>query len=267
MRRLDFRGAKVGRCNICGEHGKLTEDHTPPKGCYKPGAYEVQRLHDALYGDHKATKVRANSGLRFRSLCARCNNEKLGGVYDPALISFVNQLHAVVRFRDTLPPTLSVPGEPQKIMRAVYGHIAAAAVDAYGTSNRHEQFRDWFLNGEAPVPGGATFHYWLYPFQPQVVVRGCVFTPVIGTNTKFYGWVMKVYPVAFLIVLHREDARLHLPELSHYGKLGLNETTNLQINPHLIMPPNWPEADPGEDGMVLLGDGAVRSTEVKGRRR
>lgn len=26
------KGPKVGRCNICGEVGPLTEDHVPPKG-------------------------------------------------------------------------------------------------------------------------------------------------------------------------------------------------------------------------------------------
>lgn len=31
------RGAKVGQCNICGDIGKLTEDHTPPKGCNNIG--------------------------------------------------------------------------------------------------------------------------------------------------------------------------------------------------------------------------------------
>ncbi len=29
--RLNTRGPQYGKCNICGEEGKLTDDHTPPK--------------------------------------------------------------------------------------------------------------------------------------------------------------------------------------------------------------------------------------------
>lgn len=264
---LAFRGPKDGRCNICGEYGKLTEDHTPPKGCFNPGAFEVQRLNDALNNQHKVRKVRANTGLRFRSLCAKCNNEKLGGIYDPALIAFTNQLSSMVRFRETLPPTLAVQAEPQKIMRAVYGHIAAAAVDAYGTHKDHEHFRDWFLNGRGLAPAGAHFHYWLYPFKPQVIVRGFAFTPAIGGNALFVGWLMKFYPVAFLIVMSRQDARLRLPDLRDHEGLPLDAKVDLAIDLRSTIPPNWPELDPGENGLVFSGDHALRSTEARRRRR
>lgn len=267
MKPLEFRGPKEGRCNICGEHGKLTEDHTPPKACISPGAFDVQRLNDALNHQHKARKVRANTGLRFRSLCAKCNNEKLGGIYDPALVSFTNQLSAMVRFRETLPQTLTVQVEPQKIMRAVYGHLAAASVDAYGTHKDHELFRDWFLSGSGAVPLGVHFHFWLYPFKPQVIVRGFAFTPVIGGNSLFVGWLMKFFPVAFLIVMSRQDAPLRLPDLRAYEDLPLDAKVDVAIDLRSILPPNWPEADPGENGVVISGDHALRSTEARRRRR
>ncbi|GAB3100517.1 hypothetical protein GCM10027159_24160 [Lysobacter terrae] len=89
------RGAKSGACNICGIVGPLTEDHTPPKGCVRPTAMELQHVTHALEAG-KAIKTKANDGVKYRTLCARCNNALLGGRYDPVLIGFVNQVSGLL---------------------------------------------------------------------------------------------------------------------------------------------------------------------------
>ncbi len=79
------RGAKSGTCNICGVDGPLTEDHTPPKGCVRPTAMELQHVTHRIDAG-KAIKTKAQDGVKYRTLCARCNNTLLGGRYDPVLI-------------------------------------------------------------------------------------------------------------------------------------------------------------------------------------
>lgn len=71
------RGAQSGMCNICGDDGPLTEDHTPPKGCVRPTAMELQHVTHRLHAG-KAIKTKAQDGVKYRTLCARCNNTLLG---------------------------------------------------------------------------------------------------------------------------------------------------------------------------------------------
>lgn len=258
---LEFRGPKNGRCNICGEEGPLTEDHTPPKGCYRPTAMEVQHLHEALACESGARRYRANNGVRFRSLCARCNNEHLGANYDLALIEFSKRLSQAAMFSETLPSAFSIRGKPQKIARSVFGHLAAAAVDGYGKWKGYEELRDWFLSGKGALPADLSLHYWFYPFKPQVIVRGFGFTPMAGSQSIFVGWVIKFFPVAFLFVTHDDGAKLDLPEMGMDSALELDAEVELPISLRPVVQPNWPEAHAGEHGMVLSGDYAMRAVE------
>lgn len=265
---LRFKGAAVGRCNICGDFGKLTEDHTPPKGCYRPTSFDIQHLHQALGQEPRTRRYRSNNGVRFRSLCARCNNELLGGSYDKALIEFTRRVSQFTRFRGVLPRVTTVSAQPQKVMRSVFGHLAAAAVDGYGQWEGYVEFREWFLTGEGQVPSGFRFHYWLYPYKPQVIVRGFGFIPEFGIQRPFIGWLIKFFPLAFLIVRQEEEHTLQLADLTAFDRLPLGEEAELPLYLDHIVDPNWPEANPGDTGVILTGDHALRADEVsiRGRR-
>lgn len=53
------KGPKRGLCNICGEHGDLTEDHVPPKGTIK-----FPRM--TLYGIGEVLNAQAEKDRRGR---------------------------------------------------------------------------------------------------------------------------------------------------------------------------------------------------------
>jgi hypothetical protein len=87
--KIATRGSKTGICNICGMHGKLTEDHTPPKGSIKIGQVELQHIVNYLSNEKPASKGRLlQNGVKYRTLCSSCNNTYLGAKYDPAVIEF-----------------------------------------------------------------------------------------------------------------------------------------------------------------------------------
>ncbi|PTU32407.1 hypothetical protein [Stenotrophobium rhamnosiphilum] len=258
---LVFRGASAGQCNICGEFGKLTEDHTPPKGCYRPTAMEVQHLHQALSAEPLPRKYKTNNGVRFRSLCAHCNNALLGGLYDPALIKFSTQVARLAMFQDSLPRNMAIPGQPQKIMRSIYGHLAAATVNGYGQWSGYEELSHWFLSGKGQLPAGLKLYYWFYPYKPQIIVRGFGFTPMIGSGSIFVGWVMKFFPLAFLFVNQEEGIALDLPEMSVYSDLPMDAEIDLHIPLRPTTHPRWPESYVGEHGLILSGNHAMRTIE------
>lgn len=109
---------------MCGESGPLTEDHTPPKGCYKPTQVEIQSLLRRLSNTAEGKRSRfSQNGVKYRTLCHRCNNTLLGATYDPEFISFVNHVAALFNSQIALPEVLSVPGQPQAILRSLLGHI------------------------------------------------------------------------------------------------------------------------------------------------
>ena len=162
---------------------------------------------------------------------------------------------------------MPVAAQPQKIMRSVFGHLAAAAVDGYGQWKDHAELRDWFLSGSGRLPTGIKIHYWLYPFKPQVIVRGFGFSPALGRGSIFVGWVLKFFPVAFLIVTHKDGHVLDLPDLSTHDHLALDDTIDLPLNLRPLVHPDWPEAYPGENGIILSGQHAMRAVEKRIVRR
>ena len=167
--RIVTRGAKSGACNICGSEGLLTQDHTPPKGCVRPTAMELQHVAGRLDAGN-AIKTKAHDGVKYRTLCARCNNALLGGRYDPLLIDFTKRVSDLLASDLVLPAIMTVPTKPALLMRAIWGHLAAVGVDRYAKGPRTEEWRDFFLGETLPVPAGTSFYYWIYPYRRQALV-------------------------------------------------------------------------------------------------
>ena len=106
-------GPKVGTCNICGTYGPLTLDHTPPKGAVTIRPVRLRSVVGEL-ADSKpelpASRVLQN-GVRYRSLCANCNNSILGAKYDPSYIDFVKHLRAYVETPIEVPEIVHIAFE------------------------------------------------------------------------------------------------------------------------------------------------------------
>jgi hypothetical protein len=133
---INTRGPSHGQCNICGEIGKLTEDHTPPKSCRGVRLSEMDSLLTRISRD-PSDRARRKSRSRpcFRSLCARCNNVLLGSIYDPALADFCSSVRQAADTKLHLPNFFAIEIEPQKVMRSVLGHLAAQGVNRYGRAD------------------------------------------------------------------------------------------------------------------------------------
>lgn len=209
------KGAKEGACNICGSHGPLTEDHTPPKGCVRPTAVEIQHVTHRL-DVGRAIKSKANDGVKYRTLCARCNNLLLGSRYDPALIDFTSKVSKLLTSSILLPATSMIRAKPALIIRAVWGHLAAVGVDRYQKGARTEEWRDFFLDESRPVPQGANFYYWIYPYRRQVLIRDAVVGD-LQDHSRTAFWLMKFYPIAFAFWQPASgNATLPLRDLASY---------------------------------------------------
>jgi hypothetical protein len=252
------RGPKNGQCNICGEIGPLTEDHTPPKGCYKPTQVELQSLLRRLAKvPSKERKSRhSQNGVKFRTLCHRCNNSLLGAEYDPPFIAFVNQIAQILRSTIALPSTLPIPAQPQAILRSLLGHMAAQGVDRYEKGAITETLRDYFLDTALPLPEGIRVFYWAYPHRSHVMVRDAAYLE-LGHGKPFALWFLKFFPIAFLVAWD-EPGRLPFPvqQLHHWGELPYEAEVELPVSLRPLPPELWPEA-PTETSVIVYGQEAL----------
>lgn len=258
--RIATRGAREGRCNICGEVGKLTEDHTPPKGCYKPKQVELQSILRRLTATTEGPGSRiSQNGVKYRTLCARCNNGLLGANYDPCFIDFVNQIAALLNSQLILPPTMFVKGNPQAIMRALLGHLAAQGVDRYLKGPLTEAYRDYFLDTSLPLPEGLEVFYWVYPFQSHVMARDAVYVD-FGDQQPVMIWILKFFPVAFMVTWKMGFiSPFPLMELSQWRDVPFAEEVELPVRLVPLPPEGWPEA-PTDNSTVAYGREAINVT-------
>lgn len=266
-RRLLYFGSKFGICNICGDEGPLTKDHTPPKGCVRPTAVQVRALIDAVAPEvnEKSRFSKSPDGVKWQTICSRCNTDKLGGNYDQALIHFANVVSHIAKSPLELPDTIRVEIEPQKVMRAVFGHIAATGVDRYQKGPHTEYLREWFLSGKGPLPETWKFFCWLYPMKTQVLARDWnavnISSNLPEEQRLFSMWFMKFFPLGFLLTMNETPGlalrglsanakdRVDLTELTGFGTLPPNSRATVRLLVRPTIHADWPQ-NPGDGWAV-----------------
>ena len=251
-------GPKVGRCNICGAVGPLTEDHSPPKSCHRPKAVQVRHIVDLLAAERSPTERPSRilqNGLKFKTLCHQCNNDYLGLRYDPALANFTNAVSSFLTSSITLPEVANIRGNPQRMMRSIFGHVAAQGVDRYLKGKETEQLVEWFKDDTAVLPEGIRFYYWPFPHQDCIVFRDAAYLQISRSDVCVI-WLMKFFPVSFLMTFEKTlNPMFNLPLLSNYHDLLPVEVV-LPLVLKDIPPRYWPEA-PAEDSAITFGREAM----------
>jgi hypothetical protein len=104
----------IGYCNICNQQAILTWDHVPPKGSIKLTPVEIRAFLDTIgesdgipveyYGDYSHRRQFhqrrfSQNGVKYRSICAECNNKRLGARYDPEVKRVSDEVATLVRSR------------------------------------------------------------------------------------------------------------------------------------------------------------------------
>jgi len=251
------RGPVHGQCNICGEVGKLTEDHTPPKGCIKVGQVVIQHIVQRLAVEAPHKKGRSSqNGVKYRTICHRCNNSLLGAKYDIAFNQFVNTAGEYLKSTLALPPVVSVKGKPQKIMRAVLGHISAQGVDRYLKGPETESVRDYFLDDSQCLPASINVYYWVFPYNRQVLVRDCAYLDLLVGKPVAIRF-MKFFPMAFMVTWQEpEDYKFDLPNMGAWRSIAIDDEVEMPIPLKKVVHPYWPDA-PSETSVVTYGQEAI----------
>jgi len=183
----------------------------------------------------------------------------LGSKYDPPFIFFVNGVSDILNSRLQLPFTIHVRSQPQALMRALFGHISAQGVNRFLKGPHTEEIRDYFLNQATPLPKGFSIYYWAFPYQRYVLARDAGYTN-LQTHTTFAFWLLKLFPIAFFIVLDRQvELPFPVQRLDQWGDRPFEFEVDLPVTLRFLPPQEWPET-PTSFSAVLYGKEAIHAT-------
>ena len=202
----------------------------------------------------------SQGGTHFRSICHSCNTELLGREYDPELAKFANTISGSARTAYesglSLPESLLVWMKPQRVARAVAGHVMAAnaAWEVASPPVRApfpSALRAYLLDYHAPLPHEVEIYYWVYPHRHQVVVKGAA---KVSFSRKWVllGHIIKFFPLGFWILWSRpQHVTIRLPLLVPERHMEIDEMRQVCVNLRRIPRHDYPEG-PADDEVVFF---------------
>lgn len=262
--RFRVKGPLVGTCAICGQRDRLTEDHVPPKGATRITPIELRELTDRLSLEPPRKKSEfSQNGVKFRSICATCNNVRLGAECDPDLIKLCAAGKALLQTPIYIPDQ-AVSIRPARALRAIVGHMLATGSGA-PAGPWEQSMAAYFLDTGAPLPRQINCFYWPYPWPDQVIVRfATIGFPGTGRPPLSFK-LLKFFPYAFMLTWEKPDVyQIPFPDLARYGAFDRNRYASVPvpIAQGTIPHQRWPEA-PTEDAMILYSGSSVHAEPRK----
>jgi hypothetical protein len=224
---------------------------------------EMRTILQTLSGDPNKNKfVISQNGVKYRTLCEACNG-RLGREYDPVLNEFANNVALYVRSPLHLPPIINVETKPQKLIRAILGHLVAAKSELDDVVF-DQQVRDFIFDETASLPEEINVFYWIYPYPIQVVIRDIALNSKRGDFSNFmFCHLLKYFPVAYLVSTAKEYERL--ASLTRHRASKLADVVELPIELRNAPNQDWPEAP--DRGSILLGGQAMQSSVIGSPKR
>lgn len=163
------RKAKIDYCNICGKLLPLTWDHVPPKFCFNNGNVKYNSMMEFHKDNYK--KEYSPNGIKYRTICADCNNRILGAAYDREYKKLVDILYSLYTSKEKLSQYITIKElKINQIARAIVGHLLAARED-YVTGKIEEELRHFLLDETALPPKDLKLLYYSYPYNTVMIVR------------------------------------------------------------------------------------------------
>ncbi len=256
---VKVKRGQTGECNICLTNDDLKWDHVPPQGGVDVAPLDQYTILERLAGRSlKPNRALTQNGVKYRTLCERCNSRLLGGGYDKALNEFAL---TVGRFLNTtlhLPSQVSVATKPARLLRSLFGHLLAAKAELEH-SKPDEAMRQYVLDPAARVPPDLNVFYFVYPYPDLVVVRDVVMPARRGRfDSMGIFSILKYFPIAYIVTNVKEYEGLQ--SLSFQGPQNLDQVVDIPISLESLRARDWPEVV--DDGNFVAGGGSTGQSSV-----
>ncbi|KJF93398.1 metal-binding protein [Photobacterium angustum] len=196
---------KDGYCVICGEFGRLSQDHVPPKGAITITKVEQKHIMEAMGANANSIDgVRSPNGSKFKTICKKCNNERLGA-NDGEVARVHKELTAKIKtYFDTLAspyPIISVHLDSLKYVRAMIGHIlAATSVDECKQPLQESPYfrplEMFVLGDDGALDDTHDIYYWFYPHNRHLSAK---YVQMYNKGHSTGLSLLSFFPIAFLV--------------------------------------------------------------------
>jgi hypothetical protein len=140
---------------------------------------------------------RFQNGVKFRTLCADCNNS-LGGREDKAIGNFFDSVRRVVESPIVVTPTMKITAQPNLIYKGLLAHLVSAN-DSGVPSGFDEDARGVFLGTLALRQCPWNMFYWNYLGDTSFLMRGTYLAPLSQPIRLIPMYILKFFPLAFLV--------------------------------------------------------------------
>lgn len=257
-----FKREKYSKCNICLKEAEMTFDHIPPQGSIEIQPVEQENIFHRLTQNQRKFNLSQN-GVKFRTICSVCNNERLGTELDPVLNEFTKSVSLFLKSKLTFPQYIEIETQPNLLIRAILGHLLAAKINI-DDSVIDKSIRDFVFDYTIPIPNDINIFFWVYPFQEIEIMRDFLM-PSIRNKFKDIGLfsILKFFPVAYLVSDLNEYESL--PSLASYKTKNFEDKLKITIDLKNIKPQFWPNNI--EKGNFIIGGARFDSSVIASPRK
>ena len=206
----------------------------------------------------KPNRMLTQNGVKYRTLCERCNSYLLGGGYDRTLNEFTLTVGRFLNTTLPLPSQVAIATKPARLLRSLFGHLLAAKAELEH-SKPDEAMRQYVLDRVARVPPALNVSYFVYPYPDFVIIRDVVMPARRGRfDSMGIFSILKYFPIAYIVTNVKEYEGLQ--SLSFHCPENLDQVVDIPISLESVQACDWPEVV--DDGNFVAGGGSSGQSSV-----
>ena len=280
MNYIKQKREQIDRCNICGRLTKLTWDHVPPKAVlYEPNIYANDLFSEAELPSPNNYMAHYQSGIKYRTICADCNNVTLGkndNAYKEFIDVIVTQWETTIkaiRQGIEVPRSITVNVQINRVLRAICGHFLAMK-PIYDDKTVVDEYLRTYVQDETLKFEKENLFCWFYPYSTIVNARDLAIRGHIAHihPTGFIS-VMAAYPLAYILST-KDETHCRVDNLGKYSTKDINDIVSITLHLDTAMYADaktvkhfkWPVdiSDNEYGAMFALGNGDIMASSRVG---
>lgn len=204
-KRFSHTRIKDGYCLICGEFGKLTQDHVPPKSSIVITKVEQRHITEQMGANSRLIKgVKSHNGSKFKTICSRCNNNYVGvhdkeiGRVNALILKELRYLIYQPLKRDSI---ISVQVNVLSYAKGMIGHILSATSvieckEPIVKSPYFDPLKAFVIGENEKLDSTHDIYYWFYPYSMHLSGKYVGFKS--GSNLSVLS-ILSFFPIAFMV--------------------------------------------------------------------
>ncbi|MCX6763221.1 MAG: hypothetical protein NTZ97_00590 [Candidatus Moranbacteria bacterium] len=187
--------------------------------------------------DDEKSRIRfSQSGIRFKTICHKCNN-KLHD-YDRKLAEFSHSIHNELIKNLSNPQfnEVEIDCYPNAVMRSILGHLLSAKIE---TDNVviDKSIRSFIFDDSKSISEKVNVYYWFYPYVNVKIARD--FVRMFSDKQFGFNSVIKFPPVGYLIT---DVPNIRgLENLNDFKSKKPNYKTKIKLMLRPFNQEDWPE--------------------------